>query len=483
MSTLQEKIEERREKEEFLKSRGIIDGNGKLVAYYLAKYMEEEYNSICMPGRLIYCYNGRIYNLLDENIFISKAASVLEFDEYRMLLKGTKRRELVDFLSDTTLGNSLKSIDEKISDNKRYLTLNNCLLDLETMGVSAHTPNIFTTNLLNYDYDPDASTEKFEIYVKSLFENSKEMVYYVQEVMGYVLYKGMPVHSVFFLIGEAGTGKSALTKIVKAMLGEDNIVTLNVSQIRDEKYLITLKDKLLNVSDEFGDSYIAPKSVETLKAISANGDVTGRVIYNQPITFKSYAKLFFSMNDFPTFIDNTFALFDRIYVIKFEKNFRNTNSEIMEIEKQFMGKGMSGVLNFALQGLRRLKSRDFRFSVPRKMITEKESYKLQNNNVWAFFSDCMAPKRGARIRIKDAYEAYEKYVKENYKTLKTCVKRHKFTSMLESTFGVKIINPQGYKTILDYTLADEENIEPGFKYSADPDELSDDELLKQIVSA
>jgi phage/plasmid-associated DNA primase len=148
-----------------------------------------------------------------------------------------------------------------------------------------------------------------------------------------------------------------------------------------------------------------------------------------------------------------------------------------------MGKGMSGVLNFALAGLKRLKENDFRFSVPLDFITEKESYKLQNNNVWAFFNECMVQKRGERIRIKDAYEAYKEYVKENYSTLKTCVKRPKFTSMLESTFGVKIIKPQGYKTILDYTLVDEEEIQTVVEYGIEPENLSDDELLAQINMA
>jgi len=94
----------------------------------------------------------------------------LDLDEYRMLLKGVKRKEVVDFLGDSTLENSLKSIEQRINENKRYLTLNNCLLDLETMGVSAHTVDIFTTNLLNYDYDPGAITEPFESYLDSTFD-------------------------------------------------------------------------------------------------------------------------------------------------------------------------------------------------------------------------------------------------------------------------------------------------------------------------
>ena len=57
------------------------------------------------------------------------------------------------------IGDDLVEIEDSHKAQVRYLTMQNGLYDLANYQLVPHDPGIFTTNLLPYDYDPDAECQ------------------------------------------------------------------------------------------------------------------------------------------------------------------------------------------------------------------------------------------------------------------------------------------------------------------------------------
>ncbi len=83
------------------------------------------------------------------------------------------------------IGSSLVGSDKAYDDQVRYLTLQNGLYDLTKYQLIPHCPAIFTTNLLPYDYDPDAECPRFLQYLDEVFMGDIETIDFIQEAVGY----------------------------------------------------------------------------------------------------------------------------------------------------------------------------------------------------------------------------------------------------------------------------------------------------------
>jgi phage/plasmid-associated DNA primase len=127
---------------------------------------------------------------------------------------------------------------------------------------------------------------------------------------------------------------------------------------------------------------------------------------NEPIKFKSFAKMMFSVNQFPglpSYDDpNANAFFNRWVGIRFEKMFYD--AEAFERKKE-MGEEniglkdpnilnklatkeeLSGLLNFTLEGLQRVKERGWALMELQTMSELKETWKRQGDPANAFFEE------------------------------------------------------------------------------------------------
>ena len=372
---------------------------------------------------------------------LSKA---LKLSMYRELYKGTIRSDFKKFVSDKTYMTDRQDRDEQ---KEGYLTLQNCLYDLTEGTVIGHTHGIFTTSILPYSYVKDTTTSKdmpnFGKYLISTFERDKEMIGYVQEVMGYILYKGMPRPSLFIGLGQPGCGKSVLLDTSQELVGKQNICSVSPNKFSDPVFVSKMYNKLLNVCGEI-DKNSFNKHVEKIKDVSDGGTVTGRNLYDNPYEFKPYCKHIFACNDFPTFLDDTHALYDRIYVIPFRKRFRLTENEIVNYVENYIKPELSAIFNWALAGLKRLKENNFRFSVPEKAENEKNLYMMANDPVHNFLVTCTDRVDDSRTLTRDMKDAYDEFIQFNYEDVKSAKMSSTDFSLAMKAKGIERIKNSRY---------------------------------------
>ena len=112
------------------------------------------------------------------------------------------------------IADDLVDSDKARNDQVIYLTLQNGLFDLVEETLISHTPEIFTTNLLPYDYEPSAQCPMWEKYLDDVFMGDKDKITFAQESIGYAFLKEIPKPAVFFLIGSGSkTTNACRTKL------------------------------------------------------------------------------------------------------------------------------------------------------------------------------------------------------------------------------------------------------------------------------
>ena len=103
------------------------------------------------------------------------------------------------------------------------------------------------------------------------------------------------------------------------LVGEENTSSISLNALPKEYYMLELRDKMLNISSETPRKHRI--NTDIIKAVISGDLVTAREPYKQPTKFKSYAKHFLAMNEFPLIDDNSYGWLRRLFIIEFPRTF------------------------------------------------------------------------------------------------------------------------------------------------------------------
>ena len=380
---------------------------------HMLKFLEKE--------RAFFMYNGQCYEQCSDD----RLNNVCQTDlgKHRELFTPASKANFIHY----AIGNDLIDVETAFEDQVRYLTLQNGLYDLSQYELVSHDPEIFTTNLLPYDFDPDAKCPRWLQYLNEVFMSDMATIMFVQEAVGYAFHKAIPKAVIFFLIGDGGNGKSVFIDVISSLCGKENVCNISLSRLNDEKYLPELFGKMINVSGETPNA--RSFNTDLIKAVTSGDWVTGREVYKKPSKFKPYAKHYLGMNTLPEIEDNTHGMWRRIHVIEFPRKFTETEMDV-ELTGKLLDE-LSGIFNWALEGYRRLRDQGFIFSESPSMRTSKRLYKQKNSSVYDFVESSMdllfldddsAP-------FKDVYEIYKGFCRTE--GIKRAVSKMNFRKALE----------------------------------------------------
>jgi len=345
--------------------KGIV----KLDVVRYQEYITKKYR-IKKIEDVFFRYNGKCYEVCTEDKLNSICQRELFADGYRRLFT---KKAFSDFLHYAT-GIVIESGNKVYEDKINYLTLQNGLYSLTEEKLINHSPEIFTTNLLMYDYDQSAICPRFLQYLDEVFLSDKATIGFVQESVGYVLHKSIPIPALFFLIGNGSNGKSVFTDVITDLFSEHNTCSISLNSLADEYYLFELCDKMLNVSGETPHKKKIASNI--IKQVTAGDLVTARSPHKPPVKFRPYAKHFLAMNENPVIDDNSHGMRRRLYLIEFPHQFTKNQMDVDLRDK--LKTELPGIFNWALSGYKRLRSKEFKLQETHSMETYKQQYMIDN---------------------------------------------------------------------------------------------------------
>lgn len=266
----------------------------------------------------------------------------------------------------------------------KYINFKNCLFNLDKWEFEAHSPEIKTICQIPVNYDPKAECPQIEKFLREV-TSSEEDIAFLEEWAGYCLTTDVSYQKALMLYGIPGTGKSVFATLLETFIGSENASSESLQKIEEDKYRAAkLYGKRVNICSDIPSTKMHKTEVFK-KLVSGLDTIDAENKYQDPFKFKNKAKLTFSANKIPEGPKDP-AFYERFCLIEFGHKFRGTARDDKKlIQKLTTDAELSGFLNVALKGLKRLYEND-RFSY-NKTFEETEREYILNSNPVAFFME------------------------------------------------------------------------------------------------
>lgn len=391
----------------------------KFLPFVLAKHLSET-RDVYYGGESFLIYENGVYNISGE-----KEAGRIIMDY--MLPNYCTMASIRDCRDQWDI---LVSMDFDVFNRNPYLVnVRNGLLDIRDMSFKEHTPSYLSTVQLNVEYNPHANCPQFEKFLNEVLDC--RLIPLVQEILGYLLTTNTSAQKSFVLLGPARTGKSTLLWVVEyLLLGKKNVSNIPWQEIGDKFKTAELLGKLANVFSDLPSKSIDDTGI--FKVVTGEDYLMAEKKNKNPFKFRPFARLVFSCNELPkNYVDRTEGFYRRLIIVPFNRQIEK--NKIDKALKYKFQREKEGILNWALEGLRRLYENNFEFSENELTDGVKKEYKRENNNVISFVEECCEIDSLFSCSRIELYESYKEFcVEAGLKALSQI----KFNKELEGNFNV-----------------------------------------------
>lgn len=384
---------------EKLSTSMFFDDNGKFQVNAFGRYMIQEQNTIYTNGQLcIYDENRGFY---DPNMRLIKHKMIDLFKNIPM----SKRNEAYDFLT--------IEAPQKEQSSRRYILFNNGVYDLESQQLLPHSPDYVISNIIPWDYNPNAYSELVDKTLDKLSCHDKEIRTLLEECIGYTFYRDSKLGKCFVFTGEKNNGKSTFIFMLNTLLGDDNYSSVDITNLARELDIASLSNKLANIKDDIADNYMDGLNVSLFKQVATGNRCRGKFLYQDPFDFYPYATLIFSANSIPRIKDPTGAVTKRMVIIPFNATFTKDDPDFDPFinEKLCQHECMEYLIKLGIEALLNVIMRNG-FSKCKAADDEMEIYKVNNDSVLGFILEYGADAI-ENSGVNDVYTAYELYCGNN----------------------------------------------------------------------
>lgn len=405
----------------------IKDRDTTRACHTLASYYLKRYNLFTLSdtGEIL-VYQKGAYVPRGEEI-ISKSIQEILQDFCKIHLVG----EIMGHIKRSTLVPR-----ELLKEPLDKLCLQNGILDVKTLKITDHTPDIFFFNKIPVPYVSTADCPLIKKFLNEIV--GTEGVSLLQEFTGYCLYKEHFIHKAFMLVGGGANGKSTFLRLLKAFLGHENVTSVPLQNLENNRFsLSSLFGKLANIFADLSSKGLSGTSI--FKMLVGQDLIPAEKKFRDQFFFENYAKMIFSANQIPKSPEDTDAFFRRWIIILFPNQFLK-NADKNLFKKISTPEELSGFLNFAIEGLKRLLEKGD-FTVNKSIETTREQYIRMSDSVGAFIMDLVQISPDSYIPKKELYTSYCDYcrsmsypiVSDNlfYKDLQKAIRVEDYRPLME----------------------------------------------------
>lgn len=374
----------------------IFFKNNKFLFDEFSRYLVSN-SHIKRINQRLHVYNNGIY--VDGNEAIER-----EMIKKIPTLKRNQRSECLAYI------NLLVDYDNNKIDH-RLIAFENGIYNLEDGGMIDYSSDILLKNKINYSYYEDTYDELMDKTLDKISCYDKEIRMLLEELIGYCFFTRNELGKAFILVGEKANGKSTFLSLIQALLGTENISSLDLSELADRFKTAELFSKLANIGDDIGDEFVANPAV--FKKLVTGDRVNVEKKGEDPFEFNNYAKFIFSANKIPRIKDRTGAVLRRLIIIPFRANFSVDDDDFDPyIKEKLMKKSaLEYLIKLGILGLKRvLKNKSFTKS--KKVMEELKEYEKNNNPILLFFDE-ISKEDVINESINDIYRIYTVFCNEN----------------------------------------------------------------------
>lgn len=299
---------------------------------------------------------------------------------------------------------------EQLNNYITMINLQNGIYDIKTGTLLPHDKKYYFTHKMNIVYNKDAQCPAIMKFMGEV--HNKEDIEIIQELFGYCMYPSYEYHKIFFLIGNGRNGKSTELNIIRSFLGKKNISSATIQALIECEFTAAqLFGKLANISGDIGLSMV--KDTGIIKRLSGGDSIMAQHKFGHPFEFINFAKLIYACNNPPEIKDTSDSMWGRMLHITFPNTFLDNmpGTDPNIIDKLTTEEELSGLFNWAMDGLKRLKSTG-KFSYNKTVEENRMAYERKADPIKGFVQDKLEYSDGATLPKEFVWKLYSTWCKE-----------------------------------------------------------------------
>gem|GEM_PF-1060596 len=429
--------------------------NNNIYARYLLTQFDLIYYS---SGEQFYFYENGVYKLAEQNAL-------------SRILRDKLHQHVPDEWTSSLEAGYLAALKREatyvseLNSERGYINLTNGLLNLTTFELEAHRKDCYLTIRVPITYDPKAQCPIFKKFLNDIFGEDQECINAIGEFMGYATTADTQAAKALVLYGNGANGKSILCNVLMELCGKENVATVPLKDLENPFKRASLVGKIINLAteNELGKCGL---NTQFFKAIISSDMIDAEIKRGPSFSFQPICKLVFALNNLFYSADLSQGFFRRLLIIPFEREFIGEKADKGLFEK--IKTELPGILNFALEGLKRLRNNNYNFTEPQKTKDVLIEYRKAIDPVFEFVSESIQ-RAPAHQTIKNdvLHDAFRSWCFKNGHKGSADIGKRKLTERFKQVlkdcripYDVGMSNGKRYISGISFILDSPEVLEP-----------------------
>jgi len=285
------------------------------------------------------------------------------------------------------------------------------------------TPLLFTPAALEFDFDLAAPPPaRWLQFLGQLWPDDRQAINTLQEIMGYCLTPDTSQQKIFLLLGPPRSGKGTIGRVLRRLVGEQNVAAPTLSSLVTPFGLWPLLGKTVAIISDarLGGSPNRPVITERLLSISGEDYTTVDRKYEHSVTTKLLTRILILSNELPSLSDASGAIASRYIILPLTRDWLDRENPHLTDE---LCCELPGILLWAVEGWRRLHDRGH-FVEPGSAEQLRAVLVQVTSPVKAFIDECCVLGAEHSVTRDELFRAYREW----------CVRHGEYTRS-DSQFG------------------------------------------------
>lgn len=306
--------------------------------------------------------------------------------------------------------------------HSELFNLKNGFIDLKTNTFLEPDKNKLFMQVANVDFNSASVCPKWLKFLDEIFLGDKELIEYIQKVLGYSLSGNITEQILLVFFGSGQNGKSIFNEVLRELLGDysanmdikslmvrgTNATSSDIARLKGKRFVSTSENNEGSRLDE-----------GLVKQLTGGDVITARHLYQSEIEFTPQCTICMTTNHKPIIRGTDDGIWRRIVLIPFK--YKIPKDKIDRHLKQKLLDELPGIFNWILEGNR--KYREQGLELPEICKRETEEYKLEMDPIARFVDErCNTASPNLKIKASDLYLNYTSWATANNEYVMTSTK-------------------------------------------------------------
>ena len=403
----------------------LINDKGRITGVFdlaIFQYLKTE-KDLFVLGGVPYIYRDGAFRPDQSGAELKTMIRELIYPEF---VKSPTIKRIYDlFISDASLQVTTEDLNRYPVE---WINFKNGFYDPVNRRMIPHSPEYRAVNQIPHEYNPEGQLKGTAVQEWLMFiGNTPEDIEMLCQFSGLCLTRDTRQQKFTILLGEGGSGKSTVIRMIDKMIGSENISNISLNQLSQRFSAFGLMGKLLNSCADL--EIDALSDVSTLKKVLGEDTLSAEAKGKDAVSFKSYAKLIFSTNELPIVkAEKTNGFYRRLLILTMDRVPEKRDPTFFDR----LSAEIDDFIRISVQALERM-YQNGQITESLGSIEAVKRLRCDSDTVEAYLMERIESDPEGRIKKADLYRDYETYCQNMER--QSLTKQNFYRSMKTKGFG------------------------------------------------